>query len=632
MARGQKRGAAKAHAKAAASKKPKTHEDIARKAVRDNLVSRGVQNDARYVMQGDGLSLWQRVLADVALRGTRDAKVMGARYWRELRAKYLSEDDPRSKLKAPQPPLSIAPRLLTAAVAAKRARPDHGPLSAFLDAAGKLNATERHGVWMWCLGLRLSADKHLGLCMIAIRWVARSDVRKEAPSEFAAVRQWIDRVLVKLFARSKRDKMSPASWARLHADELKLLVPAEPFQATLDADPNFDTCLDSLHEVVASSEIGHSLFSFALSKHLCSSVEATISEHVEKMLKLPVLDFNALHASKLAALEACEALPNMALLPERRQISVPFGKAVLHGSVSSVTMEVGVRFGAAWKALGRQQGKVNSLWCEDVLQAGVSTQAFAKKTISDALVNRCNTARAECAAAFERNDSSNRAEVLKVLKSKRAHWLLLDADFHVEIWMMESLCGECSELRLATELLQQMPTPTRAKDPDVVLQLVHGLSETPSYKLASVSAQAKQGLVEDALSALVDARSPKLAILAQDPVLLPIVTAFGNFIRYDQAKPKKVFVGQEAYGAWLDQFLRDDDAKALEPSAITMLTTFDFFRPVDRAEEALAFIEKANKRSGKGRSAGSARAQKPGKKIAVQDKGAVAEAMAMFTG
>ena len=102
-------------------------------------------------------------------------------------------------------------------------------------------------------------------------------------------------------------------------------------------------------------------------------------------------------------------------------------------SLSLASCVPGPRQGAAV-----QQGKLPELWFEDeALGGGVAMQVQAGQ-VSDDLVVAAALARAECNGAFEASADQSSDAMLATVRAKSSHWPLMDADYHLEISLLES--------------------------------------------------------------------------------------------------------------------------------------------------------------------------------------------------
>lgn len=193
--------------------------------------------------------LFQKLCDDLRRKRREPTFVMGARYYRTLKDQYRAPTDPLSMLTAPNPPQIVAPSLLKAMIATKKARPDHTLMQAYLGRAAKPNKTELVGILKWGLGLRPSSDKQVGPLMDLCRFIARTDVCKHYPDEFAVMQPAIDATLLAAHNRSKLDKTDSVVFVQLHRQVCELLIPGDALGKVLGCKEKCDHILAELNEV-----------------------------------------------------------------------------------------------------------------------------------------------------------------------------------------------------------------------------------------------------------------------------------------------------------------------------------------------------------------------------------------------
>ena len=141
--------------------------------------------------------------------------------------------------------------------------------------------------------------------------------------------------------------------------------------------------------------------------------------------------------------------------------------------------------------------------------------------------------------------------LLTMIKSERSALLSLDADFDVELCMIETLCGPSSKNRLLQKVLGCMPGQNDHHGPEATLHKVSQLGNTYLFKLADRAAQAKVEHVKGLLSLIVEGREPNVEEATQDPEFLAhVVSRFRFFVHSTTTgdNPTKIF-GSDAVDA-----------------------------------------------------------------------------------
>ena len=101
--------------------------EVANKGIRDNCRRMSVEDTHIRAIGAIPITMFEQVCADLETRRVsgNGAVVMGAHYWHRMRVMYMSPTNALAMLVVPQPPEIVAPALIRAMIAAKKARPDH---------------------------------------------------------------------------------------------------------------------------------------------------------------------------------------------------------------------------------------------------------------------------------------------------------------------------------------------------------------------------------------------------------------------------------------------------------------------------------------------------------------------------
>lgn len=126
----------------------------------------------------------------------------------------------------------------------------------------------------------------------------------------------------------------------------------------------------------------------------------------------------------------------------------------------------------------------------------------------------------------------------------------IDADFKVELFMLEELCGQSSEDRLLVALLELFPSRKNRTAVESVLQQVNMLKNKDVFEFSSRAAQGKMENVENILMAITDAREPKLGEYSDDRFLRNLIPRLAYFVRHEEpnstVKVQDVLFGADA--------------------------------------------------------------------------------------
>ena len=180
--------------------------ETAAKSIKDNM--KNMSEEVTYCKMVDGVTMLEQLCMDIRRRRYESGFTLGARYYRELRARYRSDLDPTSLLKGPSPPLKVDGALMRAMMATKRTRPDHFVMKGYLDKALEpLNHTELIGCLKWGLTLRVSCEKQIGPALSLLRYAARTKLQDSHPEEFDIMSEFWDSALLAAYARSRAQKV-----------------------------------------------------------------------------------------------------------------------------------------------------------------------------------------------------------------------------------------------------------------------------------------------------------------------------------------------------------------------------------------------------------------------------------------
>ena len=327
-----------------------------------------------------------------------------------------------------------------------------------------------------------------------------------------------------------------------------------------------------------------------------------------------------------------DSLQHIDFLPCKRCITVEYGGCPLQLNVNSMSAEISLRFATVWKGVAVHQKKLRPLWCEDLLVLDPSKllpSGFEKTVIKDDLCVAAQLAREECGQSFAEAGTASSDIVLQTLKSKRSHWMVADDDFHLEIAMIETLCGDGSERRLLAKIASLFPNETNRVSAEQVCQQMHAMTQTLAYKMASVPAQAKHSLIATVVGRLADGRAPQVNIIREDPSLASVFSAMAYFVMWTESagnsKGGGVVFGSEALNNIFVSEKAKHDRKEATTSNVEMLRVYAFMLPSDIKEDAKSLVAALDS-SSVGATLPKA---KPASKKTKEDA-IVAEAMAMF--
>ena len=246
------------------------------------------QNDIHgHPDQETGMSLWETV-ADRKRKHKEEPKLypMGSRWYREARQKFMPESFPASKLKATNTNEAIDEELLKGMMHYKSSA-SRAKIDAFIMHAASLNQREVVGIYTYFLELKPSASSDQLKCALnVLRMVARLNLEELFKEETAIIKQHMDTVMSQAHITLKSSAVTPAQFANMHGEILKLILPMEPLLKVLAiTDGLFKPVKEELALVVSSSSIGKRLLGFLCKQTLAEEASIVIEKMIKKFLK-----------------------------------------------------------------------------------------------------------------------------------------------------------------------------------------------------------------------------------------------------------------------------------------------------------------------------------------------------------
>ena len=175
----------------------------------------------------------------------------------------------------------------------------------------------------------------------------------------------------------------------LHRDVWPLVLPPST-QRLLDMKKgdSWAGVSKELSDVVSSSPLGQKLFGFAAAKLIEEDVEKIINEELKtltKMAKVTELEYAAL---KRNATEKVMALPNIALLPDRRVVHIMYREVAIELRVSCLAEQIDLSMTSCLRTLAVHADVLSPLPCELYLPKPTVKMEVEAKLLEAAKVAR----------------------------------------------------------------------------------------------------------------------------------------------------------------------------------------------------------------------------------------------------
>lgn len=613
-----------------------TTEAVAEKALRDNC-KHLTPEECHILRNSDGESIFEVVMKHLRMKRDDDNYVFGAKLWRDIKSQFRRAMDPHEVLVVPQPPEAVPPALLKAVISAKRNHADRAPLSAYLAAAPNLNRTSQIGVLRLALSMNPRCKTHLPCCLDIVRWLMRAKISDAFPKGFELMNAFCDATLSQVFVSSG---MTAQEFVKVYSDIVASVLPMDALKVVLLVkDDDYSGVQSELGLLVASSELGTQLWSFAMMKHLQSIVEEVVQAELDnldgKSLTREVLD-----AVRRAITTKVEKVSGVSLLPPRREVTIRYRGQSFAGRVNSTAQHAALATAAYWKSRAVEEGMLAQFWAEKLVFTQTIHKA-ATPTVTETLSAAAEHARAEFDKHFALDEGLEGKAIYNTLKPRFAKYLAVDGEFACELMLTEAVCGDQSGARLLSACMQALPTDedcdTTAEE---ALQRLSALSQGPLYRLAPKSSQAQVKLATQFLTRILDQRALDLGESARDPSMKSIVDSLQYFVTAkipaaDEGTPGTVVYGAEALKVIHSTAMVKVAAGSVDFSIVAPLRTFEHLLPPDLVPSAKELIKKAESKTIHTKAARTKGLKKPSEaesSCGASASGAVyAEAFSLFT-
>jgi menaquinone-dependent protoporphyrinogen IX oxidase len=226
----------------------------------------------------EGKTLREKLIEDTQahLESPRDHP-MGANYYKKLKELYKPSASPAFMLKVQDQRLAVNDQLMKAMVAAKAAIPNRGPLVEYLATGPPPNQTELVGISKYAIALKPTiTTTQLPVALDICKWMSKHGLLQKYPAEMELMLPWIDAVLVQAYIQVKKSALRLQTFIELHRSTLTLILDMALVDKLVAAKGSWLDVSEALNKVVASSKLGHKMFSFACEHVLAAEVKAII--------------------------------------------------------------------------------------------------------------------------------------------------------------------------------------------------------------------------------------------------------------------------------------------------------------------------------------------------------------------
>ena len=332
------------------------------------------------------------------------------------------------------------------------------------------------------------------------------------------------------------------NWALHMLDTVTLTDVVGICQYGLDSTDNWVAVQAQLTEVCQTA-IGMRLFGSGFRSVQSEVVRAGIEQQVNAFFKTKLdaseriteaawLNLKQIILNDLAAKDC------IAGMAERRMIKVEYLQQSVELLVRSLNDEAEYVFAAAWKTKAVQLGLIPPLFCELEL----ATPKAEDKKWSDImlldLIERNKGARARAKEEVAAGTRLDFEAIVAQLNRRESHLLTMDFTMVVEINLFRSMGGDYGAQKLQEQFLKLLPSESRFRPVEEVVQELEPFPMTELFKFVSTSTQNLIRNAIDAVHAVAEGREPNIGTSA-GPFLITVKARMQLFCVHTATDGKK---------------------------------------------------------------------------------------------
>ena len=570
-------------------------DEEANKKCYDNFKT--LSDEEVHVVKMDGVTLLDAVKQKIYAKRKNPSVALGRLWYEAQRKRYRSQNHPLKLLKPPTPLEQVPHGAVLAMHAVKRNHLDFGKMITYVAQATTPNRTELCGILRWGYGLSPKSAVQLPAIVSFLKYLGVIKFKAEYPFEFEFFIKTIDTFLDAMLKKAGK-KMDPDVFVKTNLKLCALLMPETALVNVLAAEKKWDTVKEALTDISSLCETGLHLYGFASLAVVAADGATFINTHIDAFLVAGPITEASLNTAIFDTSMAVNNLPNVNLLPRKRDVNTNFGGALLLRTVGSVDEEVTARYDAAWKAAAAAQNAITKIVGEELV-AQTYTFVGAPGKVDAELCLKTNAARAEWARIYRESAPATCDELLRLARENKLRLGMLDGKWLIEAAILESVAGAGSEARLGRAILTHFPTAATSVSEEDCLQRINAMRSAPSYKFASLTAQARHGFVVKILTKLVDGEPPALGMYVDDVTMQMLIPQLGYFVRFDKPSASAsaascTVTGGEALKLIFDQVTtKKIDGDTLTKKDVVQLKAYAHLVPADLNDECASLVREA---------------------------------------
>jgi hypothetical protein len=521
-------------------------EAIAVKACVDNF--KGWSSDEVYVQVSDGgTTIFNDVVAAVRKKKEDKTFKMGSYFYKNLKLRRARTDANKALFTPPSPPEVVPVSLMKAMIAAKQRSPNHNLMVAWIASNTPPNTTSLIGVCRWACSLNPKLKKHINATTMFVRFVDRVNLASTHRLFFQAIVGVCDRTMSATWstatAKNVANPPDAAKFSHMHYGSMCTAVGKAPLDRVLAVlDKNYSPVIDAINEIVSSGDAGLDVWGFALVGELGKKVSKMIDDDALVWIKTGELTCAGFNATNFKILEKVNALENIDLLPELRDVVKFYSGDEFLCKDLTIAQEVSVALSFAWRPIAVSQGVLIPLWLEAMVNP--TKALLCDRKIECSLAAQANYARLQLNPNFATSLELGGDVIIKNLLVMRHEFDSIDPDFEADVLLIKSIGGLNSELALIRCMHVLLPNGTSVIAAETVLQQLVALTSDNKFRLASAPARAKHAAFQTVLMKIVGGKCPDLEAMQSDVLLRPLIDLLPNLCSFSKAASSDATVAE----------------------------------------------------------------------------------------
>ena len=581
---------------------------VVKKCIFDNL--KNFSDEEIYEHKVDGITCFEKILKDKNKQ--RDDPectiVFGKVYYNEIRCLFQLGRGNADGLDVQDESLPCSPALLEAVRKSRAANAQRDALIEWLKTAPKCNQTELVGLLSHLLELKpWLGGMQFQVLIEAIRYIVRHNLEIDMADEVNFFKKQADRTLTFAWTSMKSKGFDPTIFWDGYRSLAHLVLPVLAVDRIMAVKDSWSKHQSDL-EVVVESELGSSMFDYAISVNASDRVGDFIEEFVGKQFHGKEVTQTLYNDTQKLLLAETKKLPYRTSLNVPRVVKLAYRGVEFKITAKTVFDEISLRLdcyarnvGITYVPDGKTEPTLVPLFCEASLLPIVkqSTQKIELSVLAAA-----NVARKTANAALSEERRTQGTRVQECLQTNEDVFNMLDASFRIEVCFFNAMHTYGAQKALQDIALNALPQAAGDKADIVgIAQHFDGFKMKPIYRFCTDQAQSSINVACSWLHALANLREPSLKVADSSTFLTEVASRLPYFCRVDIAalddEPARTVVGKEALAHMLQRVdERVTAALPLSMDDLRLLSSFHWLLSQDQQLRIKTHVNSLYKNAG----------------------------------